>query len=503
MSDGPLRVSLAIDPDAVLAAVNRRIFGSFVEHMGRGVYGGLYEPEHPAADEDAFRSDVLALVRELGVSIVRYPGGNFVSGYHWEDGVGPVSERPERRDRAWHSLEPNTFGLDEFSRWSAKAGTEIMLAVNLGTRGPREAAELVDYTNVTRGTALSELRHRHGREKPYGVRTWCLGNELDGPWQIGHKTAEAYGRVAADTAHAMRAVDPTIELVVCGSSAPTMPTFGSWDETVLEHCYEQVDLISAHAYYDPEASDLPTFMASGAAMDDQIRRVAAIADRVGSRKGSGKRLGIAFDEWNVWYMGRHESRKPDTRWARAPRLCEDEYTLKDAVVVGSLLITLLRNADRVAVACQAQLVNTIAPIHVEPDAPAEARATFHPFSLTSRFATGYVLDASPDGPTTTTEGHGEVAIFDAVVVHDDLAETLTMFSVNRSTIDPAEIALDLTRFPAVSVVQHLIINGGDSTALEGRPADSHPHPAPWRVENERLTLTLPATSWSMLRLAVG
>lgn len=502
MSDEPLRVSIAIDPDAVLAPVNRRIFGSFVEHMGRGVYGGLYEPGNPMADEDGFRTDVLTLVKELGVSIVRYPGGNFVSGYRWEDGVGPVSQRKARRDQAWHSLEPNTFGLDEFARWSAKSGTEMLLAVNLGTRGAREAADLVDYANVTGGTRLSELRRRYGRQRPYEVGTWCLGNEMDGPWQIGHKSAEEYGRLAAETATAMKAVDPEIELVACGSSARDLPTFGSWDETVLEHCYEQVDMISAHAYYDPEATDLTSFLASGASMDEQIRQVVAIADRVGRRKGTRKRIGISFDEWNVWYMGRHqamEARVPS--WAHAPRMCEDDFTLTDAVVVGSLLICLLRHVDRVAVACQAQLVNTIAPIHTEPDSPAEATAIFRPFALTSRFAAGNVLGAGPVGPTIKTGIDGEVPAVDAVVVLDDHAGSITMFSVNRSPTENACVTVDLTLLPSVTVLEHVVLDGGAGRDRES--AGLIPQPAPWNLEGAQVILGLPSISWSMLRLTTG
>jgi alpha-N-arabinofuranosidase len=493
---------MAIDPDAVLAPVNRRIFGSFVEHMGRGVYGGIYEPGHPEADEDGFRRDVLALVRDLGVRIVRYPGGNFVSGYRWEDGVGPLSGRKARHDRAWHSVEPNTFGLDEFARWSARAGTDMMLAVNLGTRGAREAAALVEYANGAGRAKFSNLRRSHGREMPYAVKTWCLGNELDGPWQIGHKPAGEYGSLAAETARAMKAVDPTIELVACGSSARSMPTFGSWDETVLEHCYEQVELISAHAYYDPEASDLPSFLASGAAMDQQIREVAAIADRVGARKGAGNRIGISFDEWNVWYMGRHESREVGTEWSHAPRLCEDEFTVTDAVVVGSLLITLLRNADRVAVACQAQLVNTIAPIHAEPDMPARATAIFHPFALTSRFASGNILHTSPSGPTVATESHGEVPVFDTVVAYDDVVESLTMFSVNRSTTDPVDVYVDLSRLVPMRVVEHLVLAGHAPNALDDLGPEIGPKAVPWHHENGSLALRLPPVSWSMVRFAL-
>jgi alpha-L-arabinofuranosidase len=494
MPEGPLQVSMTIDPDAVTAQVNRRVFGSLVEHMGRGVYGGLYEPDHPHADGDGYRTDVLALVRELGVSIVRYPGGNFVSGYRWEDGVGPVGRRPARFDRAWRSIEPNVFGLDEFARWSAKAGTDIMLALNLGTRGARQAAELVEYANVTGGTRLSELRRRHGREQPYGVRTWCLGNEMDGPWQIGHKSAEEYGRLAFETANAMRAVDPTLELVACGSSGRSMPGFGTWDETVLDHCYEVVDLISAHGYYDPEASDLPSFIASSAAMDEQIRQVAAIADRVGRKKGVAKRLGISFDEWNVWYMGRHESQGPSLEWRRAPRLCEDDYTSTDAVVVGSLLITLLRHGDRVALACQAQLVNTIAPIHTEPNEPARRQAIFHPFALTSRHAVGDVIHPDALGPTVQTRVHGEVPVFDGVVTRDKATGAFTSFSVNRSTTDPIQLVVDLSYLPEVRVVEHLLLDPGKTTTGE-------PHPAPWENSGREVALLLPPVSWSMVRFA--
>ena len=370
----------------------------------------------------------------------------------------------------------------------------MMLSVNLGTRGARQAAELVEYANVTHGTRLSELRRRHGREQPYGVRTWCLGNEMDGPWQIGHMSAEEYGSLAFETANAMRAVDPTLELVACGSSARSMPGFGTWDETVLEHCYEVVDLISAHAYYDPEASDLPSFVASSAAMDEQIRQVVAIADRVGRRKSVAKRLGISFDEWNVWYMGRHESQGSTLEWRRAPRLCEDDYTSTDAVVVGSLLITLLRHGDRVALACQAQLVNTIAPIHTEPDEPARRHAIFHPFALTSRHAVGDVIHTAALGPTVQTPVHGEVPVFDGVVTLDNATGAFSVFSVNRSTTDPIQLVVDLRPLPEVRIVEHLLLAGGKTTTGE-------PHPAPWENAGREVALLLPPVSWSMLRLA--
>ena len=191
----PLRTAqLTIDPAFSIGPADRRLFGSFVEHMGRCVYGGIYEPGHPSADSRGLRRDVLELTRELGVSVVRYPGGNFVSGYRWEDGVGPVGDRPRRLDLAWKTIETNAFGLDEFMTWAAEAGVEPMMAVNLGTRGRPGGLDLLEYANHPGGTELSDLRRKHGAEDPYGVRLWCLGNEMDGPWQVGHKTADEYGR---------------------------------------------------------------------------------------------------------------------------------------------------------------------------------------------------------------------------------------------------------------------------------------------------------------------
>ena len=246
-----------LDPAFTVGEVNPRLFGSFVEHLGRCVYTGIFEPGHPSADEDGIRTDVLDLVRELGVTAIRYPGGNFVSGYKWEDSVGPAEDRPRRLDLAWRSTETNRFGLSEYIAFLKKVGpqAEPMMALNLGTRGVAEALELQEYANHPAGTALSDLRAAHGDKDPFGIRLWCLGNEMDGPWQTGHKTAEEYGRIAAETARAMRQIDPGVELVACGSSSQSMPTFAAWEATVLEETYDLVDYISLHAYYQPEDGD--------------------------------------------------------------------------------------------------------------------------------------------------------------------------------------------------------------------------------------------------------
>ena len=274
------KAKIIIDKDFQVGKIDRRIYGSFIEHLGRAVYEGIYQPGSPFADEDGFRKDTLELVKELEVPVVRYPGGNFVSGYRWEDGDGPKEDRPKRIELAWHVVETNEVGLNEFSKWAEKAGSDVMMAINLGTRGIQEAMDILEYCNLDKGTHFSELRRSHGVEKPHNIKLWCLGNEMDGPWQIGHKTAEEYGRLANETAKVMKGIDPTIELVACGSSNGNMPTFGEWEATVLDHCYDSVDYISLHTYYDFRDGDTREFLAQNVDMDRFIIGVAAICDDI-------------------------------------------------------------------------------------------------------------------------------------------------------------------------------------------------------------------------------
>ena len=503
-----LHARATIHPAFVVAPVNRRLFGSFVEHMGRCVYTGIYEPGHPTADDDGFRGDVLDLVRELGVSTIRYPGGNFVSGYRWEDGVGPVEDRPTRLDPAWRSIETNACGLNEFMRGVRKADVEPMLAMNLGTRGLQEAIDLLEYTNHPGGSTLSDLRIEHGAPEPHGVRIWCLGNEMDGPWQLGHKTAEEYGRLAAETARAMRQFDPDLQLVACGSSSRDMPTFGAWEATVLEHTYELVTHISAHAYYQLRDGDRASFLASSVDMDRFIDQVVATVDHVGARVGSDRRIHLSFDEWNVWYLDEMQAadggRARD--WETAPRTSEDDYTVLDAVVVGSLLVTLLRHADRVTAASQAQLVNTIAPIRTEPDGPAWRQATFHPCALTARNATGTVLDLRLAAPVLETERYGQVPVLDAVATYDPADGRLAVFVVNRHPSEPVSFTTDLHGWDGGTLVEAVVLADDDLLATNTREDPErvvpreNPHAA---VRDGALMAQLPPASWSMFVVGVG
>jgi alpha-N-arabinofuranosidase len=493
-----LRATLTLHPDLRVGEVPPRLFGSFVEHMGRCLYTGIYEPGHPTADEDGFRADVMALTRELGVTTVRYPGGNFVSGYRWEDGVGPVGERPTRLDLAWHSVESNQVGLNEFMRWAARADVEPMMAVNLGTRGVRDAVRLLEYANHPGGTELSDLRRRHGADKPHEVRMWCLGNEMDGPWQIGHKTAAEYGRLAAETARAMRMLDPSLELVVCGSSSASMPTFGDWESEVLDLTIDLVDHISLHAYYEPFDGDVDSFLASGASMDRFIEDVVAIADSVAARRGIRKSINLSFDEWNVWKQADRRAPGPPADWVAAPAISEEQYDVTDAVVVGGLLISLLRHCDRVSAACLSLLTNVSAPIRTLPGGPAWRQTTFHPFALTAAHARGEVLRTQVDASVLDTARHGEVSVIDAVATRT--AEEVALFVVNRHRTEPVEICAGVD---AAGVVDARSVYDEDPSAAN--TADLPDRVVPRRldsavVDHGTLRVVVPPESFSIVRL---
>ena len=508
--------SVVLRPDAVIGETDPRLFGAFVEHLGRCIYGGLYEPGHPTADAHGFRGDVLALVRELGPTVMRYPGGNFVSGYRWEDGVGPRERRPRRLDLAWVSTETNAFGTNEFIDWCRAADAEPMLAVNLGTRRGDDARNLLEYCNHPGGTALSDLRAAHGWPAPHDVRLWCLGNEMDGPWQMETKTAHEYGRIAAEAAKMMKLFDPTLELAACGSSGRNMPSFGAWEDTVLEHTFEHVDLISLHTYLNDYAGDLPAMLASADLMDTFIEEVVAIADAVAVRAHSTRRIMLSFDEWNVWYRTRYgrDSRTRPT-WPVAPPLLEEVYSLGDALAVGGACISLLNHADRVKVACLAQLVNVIAPIMTETGGPAWRQTIFHPFAQMSRWGRGRVLRAEVEAPTyaaTYIDPVGTVQRSFALpavpclklaAVEDRSTGSLTLFALNRDLEAPLAVDVGLVGFPASVAEFAWQLVDDDLDAVNTREQPERVAPTALRalsLSGDRLRVTLAPASWNVIRL---
>jgi alpha-N-arabinofuranosidase len=505
-------VKVRLDPGFSTGEVSPRLFGSFIEHIGRCVYGGIYEPGHPTADEDGFRADVLELVRELGVTRVRYPGGNFVSGFRWEDSVGPREQRPRRRELAWHSTETNEVGLHEFYAWTQKAGLKLLYALNLGSRDTDAAVDLLDYANGAAGSALADQRIRNGAAEPFGIRTFYLGNEMDGPWQMGHLTATEYGQRASRTAAALRQYDPTVELVACGSSHMRMKTFGDWERAVLLEAYNDVDQISCHAYYEELDGDLDSFLASGEHMNRYIAAVAATADHVKTLKRSDKTITISFDEWNVWYLERELKgeglyRSEDIAgedWPIAPRVAEDVYSVADAVVVGSLLMTILKNASRVGSSSLSMLVNSMAPIRAEAGGPVWRQTSFHPYALTAKHAVGVVLDAQVACDTYDTAQHGTVPLVDVVATHDEANGSMTVLIVNRSQSEAAPVRIGFAGFAPVALAECWTLAENDHRLTNSADEPDRVVPrrngSPAIVGPTTLTLEVPPISWTLLSL---
>lgn len=486
-------------------AIDDRLFGSFIEHLGRAIYGGIYEPDHPQADEDGFRKDVLELVRGLNIPIIRYPGGNFVSAYKWEDGVGPQKDRPHRLDLAWRTIEPNSVGIDEFYRWALKAGSEVMMAMNLGTRGIEDARNLVEYCNHPSGTYWSDLRRKHGRRDPYGIKVWCLGNEMDGPWQVGMKSADEYGKLAEEVAKAIRMFEPESELVACGSSGPGIATFPQWEATVLEHCYDHIDYISLHIYISNRNNDLDTFLAESVGFEQYIHTVSSTVAFVQAKKRNYRhKVRLSVDEWNVWdYLA--EPNRARRSWETAPPLLETVYTFEDALAVGTFLIVLLRQSEQVRMACLAQLVNTIAPIMTRNGGPAWKQTSYYPFLHTSLYGRGELLNIIIDSPEYENSKFGTVPFIDAAAVYNREKAEIRIFCVNRHKSEKTALNVRLGGFDTPALVEHLVLEHSDMKAVNsaGQPDAVKPGlNTTARIDGEFLHAVINPLSWNVLRIKV-
>jgi alpha-L-arabinofuranosidase len=510
---------VVIDSNRQISAINPHLFGSFLEQLGRAIYEGIYEPGSKFADADGFRTDVMKEIHDLGVPIIRWPGGNFVSGYHWLDGVGPKKNRPTVLDRAWNTTETNQFGTNEFITWARKVGTEPLFGLNFGTGSAEDAAALVEYCNVDKGTKWSDLRRSHGYEQPHNVKFWCVGNEMDGPWQIGHMEARDYGIKAADAARQMREVDPSVKLIACGSSGPFMPTYITWDRTVLEQCYENVDGISLHRYWgntDETNNDSTKYVAMNLAMDRQIEEIVAVCDSVRAQKRSGKQLFLSFDEWNVWYRARSGDAVNGHR-TQAPHLLEEPYNLEDALLVGGLVNSLIRHSDRVKVACLAQLVNVIAPIMTNADGILR-NTIYYPYAWALKYGKGRALSIEPEGPSyevaslgkpiedigMAVPGLGQVGYLDVVATLDPDKKMATIFVLNRDLEKEQELELNWHDLTPTRVIGFETITGNDLKALNtfADPKKVVPQTVANPSVGSKMSVKLPARSYSVLTLAV-
>ncbi len=433
------KAQIFLDTNRSISPISPLLFSGFAEHMGRSIYEGIYDPASPHADERGLRKDVLAALRELNFRAMRYPGGNFLSGYYWLDGVGPKEKRPRRRDLAWQSIEPNEFGTDEFMEFARLVNTEPMLAVNMGTGTIQDAANLVEYCNAPVGTKYADLRAANGHPEPYNVKYWCVGNEMDGPWQIGHLEAEDYGKKAREAAKMMRWHDPSIQLVLCGSSSSRMPTYPEWDRVVLELAWEQVDYHSLHYYANNHDNDTASFLALSAEFEAFVDTLAGVLRYVKAKNRSKHDVYLSWDEWNVWYKA-HFPSDMQGQWTVAPHLIEEVYNLEDALVVAQWMNVFLRKSDVLKIACLAQVVNVIAPILTTRDALLK-QSIYYPFLIFSRLASGTALDVAVKAPLYETQKFGAMPLLDVSASWDEEKGTHAIFIVNRSQTESLPVEL--------------------------------------------------------------
>jgi alpha-N-arabinofuranosidase len=495
---------------------DRRLLGAFLEHLGRAVYTGVYEPGSRLADQKGYRKDVMAEIKGLGVPLIRYPGGNFVSGYNWLDGVGPKDKRPTVLERAWNSLETNQFGTNEFIDWCNLVNAEPLLGFNLGTGSAEMAVAYVEYCNVDRGTKWSDLRRAHGYERPHNVRYWCLGNEMDGPWQMGHMTAGEYGRKARDTARQIRVIDPSLQLIACGSSNTILPTYLVWDREVLEECYDQVDGISLHNYYGNTeqltANSSARFLAMNLDMERQIHEIGAVCDYVQGLLKSPKRLWLSFDEWNIWYRARSAPFR-DGKRAFAPKLLEEVYNLEDALLVGGFVNTLLRQAGRVRVGCLAQIVNVIAPL-VTNETSVLRQSIYYPYAWALKYAHGKVVDLWVESETYPIKAEGLRADFarDDLVPYLDVVATInpqngqtSLFMLNRDLNQNRELVLDWRDVTPTRVLSCETLTGSDLKAFNTfeKPVLVAPQVLEAPKAGMKMTFQLPPRSYTVALIATS
>ena len=473
-----------------IGQVDPRIFGGFLEHLGRAVYEGVYDPKSKHADADGFRSDVLEALARLQMTAMRYPGGNFASGYHWMDGIGPRESRPTVRELAWQSIEPNHFGTDEYIKLCRKMGWTPMITVNLGTGTPEEARNWVEYCNCPAGTRYADLRAANGSPEPYAVKLWCLGNEMDGPWQLGHVPADQYAIRAQQAAKMMKDTDRSIELVACGSCTTGLPTYMEWDRVVLEYIGDLADYVSLHRYVGNREDDTPDYLAITNSIDRQIEEMDAVCRFVQARRKSDKRAYLCFDEWNVWY----KNMQVDGEGKFAPHLIEEVYNLEDALVVAGFLNSFIRHANVVKIANLAQIVNVIAPILTRGD-ELLIQSTFYPFEMYARRRQGIALQTVIDGPAYVGKTNGRVCYIDTSAILGE--DRLHVFATNRSLDEAATIHIVLADHPIAGMESAELLTGPGPKAANSFEQPDVIRTQPFtdvRVRDGRATAQLPPLS---------
>jgi alpha-N-arabinofuranosidase len=418
---------IKIDTDRVIGTVDPLVFGNFAEHLGRCIYGGLYEEGSKLSDADGFRKDVMEAIKGLGVTMLRWPGGNFVSGYNWKDGIGPKNVRPVRPEGAWGSLEPNTFGTDEFLKYAERAGVEPYICINAGLGAVEDARQWVEYVNESRDTYWAQQRRKNGRDKPYGVKYWGLGNEIDGPWQLGHKNAEDYTKFALEAAKAMRRADSSIKLIASGSSnfRPGWDWIG-WNRAVLDNLKTEIDYISLHTYIGNRSNNFEEFLAASYDIDHRIEVVQGLIKAAQSGMTNPRPIYIAYDEWNVWYRARGGS-----EFATGATRLEEIYNYEDALAMGMFFNSFIRHANIVKMANLAQIVNVIAPIFTNKDG-LFLQPIYFPIAEFAKQRGNTALDLWVSSSTYKAGQRGPLPYLDTSATYDPKTRTVFLNVLNRS-----------------------------------------------------------------------
>ena len=460
----PLNVH--ITPRRIIGQRSPMIYGHFIEHFHRQIYGGVYQPGHPLADEDGFRTDVMEAMRRIRIPILRWPGGCFVSSYHWKDAVGP--QRKPLFDKAWRVEDPNTFGTDEYIKLCRKLGCEPYICTNAGTGTPEEMSDWVEYCNLKCEGQYARWRIANGYAQPHAVKYWSIGNENYGHWEIGAKCAEEWGRLVRESAKMMRHVDPTAEL-----SAAAIPDT-AWTMNLLRTCGEYIDWISIHEYWDmmPEVNAPASYEQCMAFTDRIDHSVREVRGMLAALRLDG-RIRIAFDEWNLrsWHHPNvHTIRQgvsPESYIT--PRDKNDDnstYTMADAVFTACFLNAMHRHCDVVGMANFAPVLNTRGCIYSD-DRGVVLRSTWHVFDLYVNHLGDTVVDlwAEGDMPKMTVPfkwgGERTVDCLDVIATTFSDHEGLAVAAVNKDPDASHAVSIPLS---APAEVTLLTLNGDSKDA---------------------------------------
>jgi alpha-N-arabinofuranosidase len=484
---------IKVDTERVIGQIDPKVYGNFIEHLGRCIQGGVFEEGSKLSDPQGFRKDVLKASQDLRVSLLRWPGGNFSSNYNWKDGIGPRDERPKRLEMAWGTIEDNRFGTHEFLDYVERMGTEPYICTNLGTGSWDEAQQWVEYVNYAGDTAMTKLRKKNGRDKPWGVKYWGLGNEMDGPWQMGHRTAEDYGKYALEAAKLMRWTDPNIQMIAAGSSNFNADWIG-WNRTVLQHLKNHIAYLSIHMYVGNPENDYYKLQATTVDLAERIEITEGVIRAALADVPEGKKIYIAWDEWNVWYRARGDKE-------RGRRILEEHYNLEDALVISSFLNTFINHANIVKIANLAQLVNVIAPIFANENG-IFLQTIYYPLQLFATHSHGSALNLFAEGPTFTTKAHESVPYLDTSAAYKD--GTLVVNVTNRHRDQPIDAVIELEDKRFSGNWQASEVNGPDIKAennFDKTPVKTVTKSA--TANGTSLKYTFPAHSFTMLKGSVS